>query len=215
MRLAALNIDQTKGELPRSGITYHNSSPVVIIEGIESKVTETPYLTLLHKLHFDAPKLIPDRPLAYQPVRIARLAAVPIANCSSGTILTPLATMSCVSLGRPTLAQSRTPSPASLQLILQCAFCGDLTTLQDVLASARTAESVQRTAGLLVALATKHGERCRGRVAPELLKDDDVHLPVAEGITRQHNAIALEGKNCTSTCNTVVLSIFYYTNNYE
>ena len=199
MTLVAFNIDQTKGELSRSGIAYHNSSPLVLIKGKEIKVTETPYSILSHKLNFDGPEFIHDKPIAYQPVRIARLAVVPIANCSSRALLTPLATMSCVSLGRPASAQSRTsspaPSPAPQQLILQCAFCGASTPLQDFLAPATPAESVHRTAELLVELATKHGEGCRGRVAPELLKDDDVHAPVAEGNTRV--AAALEGKHST------------------
>ena len=200
MTLVAFNIDQTKGELSRSGIAYHNSSPLVLIKEKESKVTETPYSTLSHKLNFDGPEFIPDRPIAYQPVRIARLAAVPIDNCSLRALFIPLATMSCVSLGRPTSAQSLgrpagPVGPAPQQLILQCAFCGASTPLQEVLAPATPAESVHRTAELLVALATKHGEGCRGRVAPELLKDDDVHAPLAEGNTRV--AAALEGKHST------------------
>ena len=146
MTLASLNIDQTKGELPRIGIAYHNSNSYALLDPF----TQASFLMSL----FLTGLLL----ISYQPVRITRLAAVPTANCSSRTLLIPLATMSCLSLGRPALSQSRTPSPASQQLILQCAFCRASTPIQNVFAYATTAESVKRTVELLVALATKHGK---------------------------------------------------------
>lgn len=122
-------------------------------------------------------------------IRIARLEPLvkqPIASLSDA-LLTPLATLGCVS-GRirdatraSRIAQSSTrPKLDADELVVKCAYCNASVPLAEVIARVTHSGSAQRTMELLAALAEEHAVECRGRKGPSLVQEDDVQFGVSE-----------------------------------
>ena len=131
------------------------------------------------QLNQDAPGklLVNSKRGNFVPLRLARFFIILSPNSFGLPLLSILSTLGCL-LVRIPLSPSRT-SPQHSNEVLLCAFCQLSLPLSDIFKHNALSE-IQYTAQLLEKLSVLHAAECGGRLGPELLRQDDVHFPVAE-----------------------------------
>ena len=112
----------------------------------------------------------------FVPLRLARFFIILPPNSFDLPLLSILSTLGC--LVRRPLPHSLT-SPQHSSELLCCAFCQLSLPLSDIFKHNALSE-IQYTANVLEKLSVLHSAECEGRLGAELLRQDDVHFPVAE-----------------------------------
>lgn len=132
--LDTLNNDQPKAKLCGSAIDEHCDENQNLSNEVKIKNQQLRNDPFSGNLHLDDPKVNQSNNDAHLvlPIRLARLSALfnglASNDNSSSTLITPLATMSCLSLPTPTCGSSQSRAAqlshsSSNNLILECAFC--------------------------------------------------------------------------------------------
>ena len=143
---------------------------------------EVVHLTDLHRDNRPATCLVENKRLLHQSIRISRFH-----SCSFEKVPPPLLCF-FASIGqiaprnrliRASIATSRGPiDPPETELMLECPHCDVLIPLAD-LARHMPRSSLTLTAELLSqVLASQHFEQCSGRLAGELLREDDTRISI-------------------------------------
>ena len=135
-------------------------------------------------------------------IRLAECSSLLTANSFGSAKSNNLPILSIIStLGyvvpRRSLSPLRT-SPKHSNEILLCAFCQLAIPLSNIFKHNALSE-ILCTANLLEELSVLHAAECEGRLGAELLRQDDVHFPVAEKTLVTSPIPSLPGTKTTTT----------------